>query len=284
MSTSSSNTAFTAGTSTTSTTTSSTSNKRIISTEEWENRLKQIKINKNDLNSLVMNYLVVEGYKDAAEIFSQESNTPTNIHNLDSISDRVQIRSLILQQGKISEAIERVNDLNPEILDNNQNLYFKLQQQQLIELIRLGDLDAALSFAMNELAARGEENQEFLSEIEKTMSLLAFENLKDCPVHCLMEQSQRQKTASELNSAILESQCQEKTPKLPNVLKLLLWAQKRLDERVIYPKMINVQTGELSSVGGNSSSSSTSGSSGTTASSGSSSGRSGETTTTRFHF
>jgi len=45
---------------------------------------------------------------------------------------------------------------------------------------------------------------EFLEEIEQTMLLLAF------PSDDLMDFKQRQKTASEINSAILESQNQEK--------------------------------------------------------------------------
>lgn len=220
------------------------SNKRTISNEEWEKRLKQVKINKRDLNALVMNYLIVEGYKDAAAMFEIESNTPTNT-NLETITERVQIRSL-LQKGEISQAIEAVNDLNPEILDCNPTLYFRLQQQQLIEMIRAGKINEALQFAMEELAPLGEENAQFLSEIEKTMSLLAFESAKDCPVSYLLDVSQRQKTASELNAAILESQCQEKAPKLPNLLKLLVWAQKRLDEKVNYPRINNLQTAELS--------------------------------------
>lgn len=276
----------------------STTNKRTITNDEWERSLSQIQVDKNDLNALVMNYLIVEGYKDAAEIFAKESSalddmnssdhannganhggenqnvsessttttttaaaassttTMTHQHQLDTITDRVHIRNLILQQGKIEEAIDRVNDLNPEILENNPQLFFKLQQQQLIELIRSGDLDGALAFAMEELAPRGEENAQFLNEIEKTMSLLAFENWRDCPMGHLMNQSQRIRTASDLNSAILESQCQERCPKLPNLLKFLIWAQRKLDERVVFPKMINVQTGELSQVGESSSSSS----------------------------
>ena len=103
-----------------------------------------------------MNYLVVEGYKDAAEMFQKESNTPTLI-NLDNISERVVIRNCV-QNGQISEAIEKVNDLNPEILDTNPPLYFRLQQQQLIEMIRAGNVNDALQFAMEELAPRGEEN------------------------------------------------------------------------------------------------------------------------------
>ena len=40
------------------------------------------------------------------------------------------------------------------------------------------------------------------------MALLAFEDMRTSPVADLMDISQRQKTASELNAAILSSQCQ----------------------------------------------------------------------------
>ena len=35
-----------------------------------------------------------------------------------------------------TQVIEKVNDLNPEILDSHPELYFMLKQQHLIELIR----------------------------------------------------------------------------------------------------------------------------------------------------
>ena len=43
---------------------------------------------------------------------------------------------------------------------------------------------------------------------ERTVALLAFEDVKASPVGDLMDLSQRQKTASELNAAILDSQSQ----------------------------------------------------------------------------
>jgi len=42
------------------------------------------------------------------------------------------------------------------------------------------------------------------------MALLAFDITGKSPVSFLLENSQRQKTASELNAAILTSLCQEK--------------------------------------------------------------------------
>jgi hypothetical protein len=45
-----------------------------------------------------------------------------------------------------------------QILDTNPQLFFHLQQQRLIELIRCGKIEEALEFAQEELAPRGEEN------------------------------------------------------------------------------------------------------------------------------
>lgn len=67
----------------------------------------------SDLNRLVMDYLVIEGYKTAAEEFSREAglNSPVDF---ESIESRMNIREA-LQRGDVSEAITRVNDLNPEV-------------------------------------------------------------------------------------------------------------------------------------------------------------------------
>lgn len=48
-----------------------------------------------------------------------------------------------------------------QILDTNPQLFFHLQQQRLIELIRNGKVEEALEFAQEELAPRGEENVSF---------------------------------------------------------------------------------------------------------------------------
>ncbi|KAG0737434.1 hypothetical protein G6F57_012748 [Rhizopus arrhizus] len=211
--------------------------KKTVSKEEWEQRLAEVKVNKQDLNQLVMNYLVVEGYRDAAEQFSLESGLEPTV-DLQSIQERMDIRHAV-QSGDIDTAIDLVNELNPEILDTNPQLSFHLQQQRLIELIRQGAFQEALEFATEEMAPRGEEHPEFLAELERTMALLAFQDTIDSPVGELLHPGQRQKTASELNAAILINQSQEKDPKLPNLLKMLAWSQEQLDERMNYPKIEN---------------------------------------------
>ena len=129
-------------------------------------------------------------------------------------------------------------------MDTNPKLFFHLQQQKLIELIRTGKINDAIEFAQEELAPRGEENPEFLEELERTMALLAFDDVQKSPVGDLLDHSQRQKTASELNAAILTAQCQEKDPKLPSLLKMLVWAQTQLYEKISFPKIKNMVTTE----------------------------------------
>lgn len=214
--------------------------KKVITRGEWEKKVSDVKVRKEDMNKLVMNFLVTEGYVDAAEKFKSESGTEPDI-DLATITDRMAVKQAV-QSGDVEVAIERVNDLNPEILDTNPQLFFHLQQQRLIELIRKGKVEEALEFAQEELAPRGEENPSFLEELERTVALLAFEDVTNCPVGELLDISQRLKTASEVNAAILTSQSHEKDPKLPGLLKMLLWAQNQLDEKAVYPRINNLST------------------------------------------
>ena len=70
-------------------------------------------IPRSDLNRLVMDYLVIEGFKSAAEEFSREAGLTAPV-DLESIESRMNIREA-LQRGDVTEAIARVNDLNPEV-------------------------------------------------------------------------------------------------------------------------------------------------------------------------
>lgn len=49
--------------------------KKLITREEWEKKLSDVKIRKEDMNKLVMNFLITEGYVEAAEKFRMESGT-----------------------------------------------------------------------------------------------------------------------------------------------------------------------------------------------------------------
>lgn len=242
-------------------------------------------VSKNALNALIMNYLIVEGYQDAAAKFVQEANinlanpsyglasptlygsttTPTftspttgnsssnneqslnsadnetTAEHLRSVRDRMVIKSLILT-GQIQSAIEKINDLDPELLDADGNLHFALLRLQLIELIRTannstGDITPALQFASTHLALRAPSNPVFLADLERTMALLCFPpdnlvpQLKD-----LMDLKLRETVARDVNTTLLKSQGIDGETKIVNLVKLWGWAQQELEkENVVFP-------------------------------------------------
>lgn len=76
----------------------------------------------------------LEGFKEAAEKFQIEAGLEPSVE-LNSLDYRILIREAV-QNGRVQEAIHLVNQLHPELLDNDRYLFFHLQQLQLIELIR----------------------------------------------------------------------------------------------------------------------------------------------------
>lgn len=98
-----------------------------------------------------MEYLVKEGFKDAVAAFEEESGINPGV-NMSMLDDQIKIRdaveagtavwvcgcvtTLFILTGSIQEAVELVNDVDPEILDTNSTLFFHLQQQQLLEFIK----------------------------------------------------------------------------------------------------------------------------------------------------
>ena len=61
-----------------------------------------------------MDYLINEGYPDAAKRFAAEANIKGTPGDTDTIQERVEIRNAILS-GDAESAIHRVNDLDPEV-------------------------------------------------------------------------------------------------------------------------------------------------------------------------
>jgi hypothetical protein len=66
-----------------------------------------------DINSVVMDYLVSEGYPRAAEKFAKEANLKFPVDE-ESMRARVEIRRAI-HIGDIDTAITKINDLNPQV-------------------------------------------------------------------------------------------------------------------------------------------------------------------------
>lgn len=67
----------------------------------------------SDINSVIMDYLISEGYPSAAQKFALEANIQPKV-DVESIEGRVEIRNAIYG-GDIQTAIEKINDMNPQV-------------------------------------------------------------------------------------------------------------------------------------------------------------------------
>lgn len=66
-----------------------------------------------DINNLIMDYLITEGYPSAARNFAAEANIQPKA-DFESINERVEIRDSI-HRGDLQTAIEKINELNPQV-------------------------------------------------------------------------------------------------------------------------------------------------------------------------
>ncbi|ETN21117.1 hypothetical protein, variant 1 [Phytophthora nicotianae INRA-310] len=168
---------------------------------------RRMRISKESMNRLVMDYLVGKGYREVAEAFWRDSGTKPHV-DLQSVQERMRIQQLLLK-GQIQKARGKLASMDPEFLEKNSGMDFLLAKQELIELIKAHNIEEALQFAIKNLAPFGQKSPQFLHEIERTMSVIAFKNPSESPLGHLLEQAQRRRVADEVNSAILRSQKQE---------------------------------------------------------------------------
>ncbi|KAI9836553.1 MAG: hypothetical protein M1819_001185 [Sarea resinae] len=215
--------------------TSSTTSTATPTRHPFERRVDEVKPSKTDINFVIMDYLINEGYPSAAKKFAMEANIQPSA-DVESIQERVEIRNAI-HAGDIQTAIEKINELNPQILDLDPSLHFALLRLQLVELIRNctstpnGDISAALTFATTELAPRAPTKPEFLEDLERTMALLIFppDNLA-APLAALLDPSLRKAVANKVNEAILSSQGARREARIRNLVRLRTWAEQKARE------------------------------------------------------
>lgn len=111
-------------------------------------------------------------------------------------------------------------------------------------MIREQHLEEALRFAQEQLSVDDDYLQ--LPELERTLSLLAFDKPETSPYADLLHCAHRQQLAYEINEAILKEQSGNKDitkPKLVTLIKLLLWTQNELErKKVKFAKISNLAT------------------------------------------
>ncbi|EAZ63001.2 predicted protein [Scheffersomyces stipitis CBS 6054] len=186
----------------------------------------------NSLNGQEFSNLV-EDYFDQPDVATNSRNQASHRENTNSklvsaystINQRKEIKLLILK-GSITEAIKKISEYFPSILDSNNLLHFKLLRSNLIEMIRKHKLnadmdkdekqflDSILTFVRENLINKVSNSSKLLKELEITMSLLCFnfdpnikdiEDQKDLPseLRSLFKLSLRNQCYRLVNKAIL---------------------------------------------------------------------------------
>ena len=46
---------------------------KVIGSDKWNEEMSKLRVNRQDMNKLVLNYLIIQGYKDAVENFVRET-------------------------------------------------------------------------------------------------------------------------------------------------------------------------------------------------------------------
>ncbi|KOS20626.1 Glucose-induced degradation protein 8 -like protein [Escovopsis weberi] len=192
-------------------------------------RVEDVWTPKSDINALILDYLTMEGYPNAAAKFSKEANLSPQ-QDTSHIRARQQIQTCI-HSGNIQTAIETLNDHDPEILEQDKALHFSLLRLQLLELIRScnaadGDITPALTFATEQLGPRASTSPKFLEDLEQTMALLLFppENLQP-QLAALLNPDLRRDAADKVNRAILERQSARREAAIRHLVKMRAWAE-----------------------------------------------------------
>ena len=102
--------------------------------EKWIASVTNYQAPRALLDQVIMDYLVREGFKEAATNFASEANVTPPPYDTSLMDQQTSIRGAV-ESGDVPRAMELVNDLDPEILDTNPRLFFHLQQQRLLEHI-----------------------------------------------------------------------------------------------------------------------------------------------------
>ncbi len=211
--------------------------KKSISNEKWFKELNSHKINKDKMNMIIANYLFVQGYCLPLKKFIEETKIKFDFDEK-LLNKRYLIRQLIAK-NKIREAVNEINSLNKDILKENKIIYFVLQRQILINYIQENNLTEALYFAKNTMLPLVEGDNFLYKELEKTMGLMAYENINDIPEKEIITEKFLEKIASKTNLVILNNLSRDKiiNLNLEMLIKLTKFTQNELKEEIDFPQI-----------------------------------------------
>lgn len=191
-----------------------------------------------EMTNLVIEYLVIEGYPDAARALAAEANVQLDEQDWDGIEKRVSIKKDLLA-GRIAEAIDKLNVLCPGMIENDDSVRFDLYQQRFLELIREDDIINALAWSSEKLSNE-ELDEEKMGRLEQACTLAAFSDPSECKFYELLEQGQRDAVAETINSAILKVQGKPACSRVETMFKMKMFMSLNLPKPLSQPDVDGV--------------------------------------------
>ncbi|XP_050207950.1 ran-binding protein M homolog [Mercurialis annua] len=165
---------------------------------------------------LVRSYLLHYGYEETLNSFdlaSQSTVPPIKVVSENGFDERDimyalnQRRTLrqLIRNGDIDAAISKLHDWYPQIVqDERSAMCFLLHCQKFIEFVRGGALEEAVKYGRIELA-KFFELPGFNDLVQDCVALLAYEQPQESSVGYLLEDSQREIVADTVNAMILST-------------------------------------------------------------------------------
>uniref|UniRef100_A0A7S2SM91 CTLH domain-containing protein n=1 Tax=Mucochytrium quahogii TaxID=96639 RepID=A0A7S2SM91_9STRA len=212
------------------------------SKREWDDVLLAAAVPKREMNHLVMDFFLCQGYVEAAREFRKEAVLADDIEgdDIEGIKERNFIRNAILNE-RFEEAIQHLEQLGTDIFEGNKRLLFRLRKHILIEKIKNGEISEAILFAQVELAPLTAQVADLRKELEEVLSLLLFDDIESSPLSFLLEKEELLVTARKVNAMILQFQGQKSDARLIHLFQEAQWSQDKLEEmHVDFPGIIRV--------------------------------------------
>ncbi|PWA35382.1 glucose-induced degradation protein 8 [Artemisia annua] len=204
---------------------------------DWNELFKKGKIKKEDMDMMVMDFLVNKEFARAAESFHKESGCPLGIEDTSLLETQRTVKDLIFHR-EMDEVIDLLNEkLGPIFLKERPDLHFRLEQQKMIELCREEDFEAALAFSHEFI--KWDKNVDLKKECRRTLLLMMFGNDTDCPVAALLLVRRYYDIEMDVIEEMIKFQGRETGNLIERAMKMLKLEQAKLSFHVNFPHLNN---------------------------------------------
>ncbi|XP_043709047.1 ran-binding protein M homolog [Telopea speciosissima] len=178
--------------------------------------IEKISLPRNISHWIIRSYFLHYGYQDTLNSFDLASRStlpPIPVVQENGINERGNTYALrhrkilrqLIRSGELDSVFGKLRDWYPQIVQNESStICFLLHCQKFIELVRVGNLEDAVTYARAELA-RFFGITSLASLLQDCIALLAYEEPMKSPVGHLLHMSQREVVADAVNAMVLST-------------------------------------------------------------------------------